>query len=272
MARRRLGVVLLVPPPWDREVDGLRRASGDGSLGRIPTHLTLVPPVNVRGDELATALAVLRAAATATRPFTLRFGPAVTFLPDTPVLYLAVDGDLAALDALRDAVFVPPLERPLTWPFVPHVTLAEEATPERLEASVRALRDYVIDVDCARLHLLEEVRRADGVRVWEPIADMGFEPPAVVGRGGLPVELTTSELLDPEAAEVLASVLPGAAAAPPAAVVTARRDGAVVGVAIGRQSGPELELEAVAVRPDSRHQGIAHRLVDRFALSGRDSS
>jgi hypothetical protein len=56
MGRRRLGVVLLVPDPVRREIDGLRRALGAGSLGRVPAHLTLVPPVNVREDDLEAGL------------------------------------------------------------------------------------------------------------------------------------------------------------------------------------------------------------------------
>jgi 2'-5' RNA ligase len=88
MPRLRLGVVLLVPPPVHREVDALRRACGDASLGRVPAHLTLVPPVNVREERFEDVLAVLRAAGAATRPFRLELGPPTTFLPDNPVLYL----------------------------------------------------------------------------------------------------------------------------------------------------------------------------------------
>ncbi len=51
------------PPPLAEEIDGLRRAFGDRSLGRVPPHLTLVPPVNVAEGDLGQALAVLRAAA-----------------------------------------------------------------------------------------------------------------------------------------------------------------------------------------------------------------
>ena len=63
MPKRRLGVALLLPPPFDGEVDALRRACDDGALGRIPCHLTLVPPVNVREDAVGVALRVLRTAA-----------------------------------------------------------------------------------------------------------------------------------------------------------------------------------------------------------------
>ncbi|MCU1449982.1 MAG: hypothetical protein JWP02_2152, partial [Acidimicrobiales bacterium] len=92
MPKRRLGVALLVPSPLDREVDALRRACDDGALGHIPSHLTLVPPVNVREDAMADALRVLRKAAAPIRPFTVELGPPATFLPDNPTLYLAVSG------------------------------------------------------------------------------------------------------------------------------------------------------------------------------------
>jgi len=92
MPKRRLGVALLLPAPFDREVDALRRACDDGALGRIPSHLTLVPPVNVREDAMADALRALRGAAASIAPFTLQLGPPATLLPDNPTLYLSVSG------------------------------------------------------------------------------------------------------------------------------------------------------------------------------------
>jgi 2'-5' RNA ligase len=170
MARHRLGVGLLVPAPTAFEIDGLRRALGDGALGRIPPHLTLVPPVNVSDGALLDAHEVLRQAAKATRPLDLRLGPAATFAPVTPVVYLPVAGDVDALHALRGRVFRPPLDRALTHPFVPHVTLADDMDPDRIPAAVAALADYVVDVRIAAVHLLQEGRG----RTWHPIADAPF--------------------------------------------------------------------------------------------------
>jgi 2'-5' RNA ligase len=165
--KRRFGVALLVPAPLDHEVDGLRRALGDPALGRIPAHLTLVPPVNVRDDRVDDALAVLREASAAVEPFEAELGPAASFLPDNPVVYLDVGGDVGALNLLRDAVFVEPLARPLTWPFVPHVTIADDAAPERIEAALIALSDYRVRITFDAVHLLEE----QPGRLWEPIAE-----------------------------------------------------------------------------------------------------
>jgi 2'-5' RNA ligase len=81
MPRRRLGVVLLVPGPVAVEVDGLRQACGDGALERVASHLTLVPPVNVRDERVRDALDVVRGAAASARPVTVTLGPPATFAP-----------------------------------------------------------------------------------------------------------------------------------------------------------------------------------------------
>ena len=242
MPRLRLGVALLLPEPVATQVDGLRLACDDGALERVPPHLTLVPPVNVRVDDLPEALRVLRDAAASVRPFTLRLGPPSTFLPDTPTLHLAVGGRgdaTSVLRRLRDGVFRPPLERSLTFGFVPHVTLSDDMEPERIAASIAALSGFVVEAAFDRVHLLQEQRHGEVHRRWVPIADAPFAPPIVVGRGGVELDLSVTRLVDPGGAwrsrpgrGPTTSPTSPAPTRPPAAeqvVVTARRRGAVVG-------------------------------------------
>jgi len=270
--KSRLGVALLLPPPVCHEVDGLRWALGDPALGRIPSHVTLVPPVNVREDAVPDALDVLRRAAAESRPFRLTLGPVATFLPVNPVAYLAVGGDLEALHALRNRVFAPPLERPLTWPFVPHVTIADEAGPERIEAAVVALADFAAEVVFDCVHLLQQFDS----RVWRPIADAPFDAPAVVGRGGpgMELELTVSERLDVEAqafeAREWAAEPTGERRVPLA--VTARRGGRVVGVAGGRVApdAKAAHLSTLIVAADERGTGAGAQLVAAFVSAAVD--
>lgn len=270
MPRLRLGVALLVPRPVAREIDVLRRACGDEAPERMAPHITLVPPVNVREDRLDDAVARLRSAAAASRPLTLALGPPTTFLPDNPVLYLAVGGETEALQALRDRVFVEPLDRSLTWPFHPHVTVVDGGEPARLHAAVTALAGYRTEVTFERIHLLQERRDDAGARVWRPIADAAFAAPAVVGRGGLVLELAVSEQLDPEAEafrqrewEVAMSALSGEARLRDLAVV-ARRDGQVVGSAFGWTSGRGVFLDDLVVAAGHRREGIGAHLVAGF--------
>lgn len=250
MPRRRLGAVLLLPGPVAAEVDGLRRACGDGSLGRVPGHLTLVPPVNVREDDLPAALTRLRTAAASVRgPVEVTIGPPATFLPVNPVLHLEVGGPgLPAVHRLREKVFAYPLERPLTWPFVPHVTVADNAEPDRITAALVALADYTAPVRFDRVHLLEE--RPD--RTWHPIADCPLGPADLVGRGGFEVELTTSDLLDPEAAGFLAGHGAGPGAPP---YVVARHRWAVIGVA---------HASGLLVAPEHAGHGVLDLLARRL--------
>lgn len=187
-------MALLLDPPVADEVDGLRRALGDPALGRIPPHLTLVPPLNIRRDALPSALERLqRAAASVHGALALTLGRVSTFLPANPVLYLAVGGDLEGLGGLRDAVFAPPLERPLSWPWIPHVTLSDSAPEERIAAGLAALADYSAVVTVDRLVLLEE---GPG-RIWAPLADAALGPSSRIGTGGLPLELVQGRVVDP---------------------------------------------------------------------------
>jgi GNAT superfamily N-acetyltransferase len=255
-------------------VDGLRRALGDDSLGRVPAHLTLVPPVNVRTTDLGAALRRLRAAAgTVPGPLHLTLGPPATFLPDNPVLYLDVGGDVEHLRRLRDAVFAPPLERLLTWPWVPHVTLADSATPERIAAALTALDRYAVVTMVQRVVLLEE----SAGRIWTPLADAHLGPGVVVGRGGLALEITRSRIIDPEVHAMLAAGPEGASRRSPDVpplggpiILTARREMQVSGVAAA-WTGPDGTHVAVYVPREYRGQGIGSHLLAHLETAVRQA-
>jgi hypothetical protein len=265
----------LLDPPVVDAVDGLRRAVGDPSLDRVPAHLTLVPPVNVRSDQLLAALAVLRAAAGQVRPMRLSLGPPATFLPDNPVLYLEVGGDLDALRTLRDMAFRPPLHRTLSWPWIPHVTLSDMATEERIAAACVALDRFAMVSPIDRVVLLEE----RSGRSWGPLADVALGRPAVVGRGGLALEITRSRLVDPEVHQMLAGAgvaaaefdgRPEGVAIPSSApiVLSARREGQVVGLGVAWRSDAGGQV-AVVVAPPARSQGVGGTVLAQLEAAVR---
>jgi GNAT superfamily N-acetyltransferase len=200
------------------------------------------------------ALTLVREAAAATgAPMRLTLGPPATFLPVTPVLYLAVSGDEEGLFDLRDRLFVPPLRRPLDHEFVPHVTLADGIDAEVVESALVALASYEASVTIERVHVLRE---HEG-RAWSPLADAPLGPAAVVGRGSLPLELSVTEQPPPGAL--------GQAFA-----VTARRDGAVVGVATGLVDGDRARLHELTVVEAERGTGVGARLLAAVESLARD--
>lgn len=266
MPRARLGVALLLPEPVRTEVDALRRAVGDGSLGRVPAHLTLVPPVNVNERDLDAAFTLLRDAAAASGPMTLELGPPASFLPQNPVLYLEVGGAVEALLALRERVFRPPLHRELAWPYVPHVTLCDEGDPERLSWAVESLADFRAPVTLTHVHILNETEK-----VWRPFADAVLGGRRVVGRGGLELEITESEHQDPDAAAFDARVRPAQDEADFGGLwrradfaLTARRSGQVVGTAVGWTQTGVADLLGLIVDPQVRGQGVGAHLLAAF--------
>lgn len=289
--RRRLGVALLVDPPVATEVDGLRRALGDGSLGKIAPHLTLVPPVNVAERDLADALASLRGAAAGQKgPLELTLGPVASFDPASPVIYLVVGaggkasgaGPLEALATLHDSVLSGPLSRPLRWPWVPHVTLLDEAPPSKIEAATTALASYRAEAVFDRVVLLQEREH-----LWAPIADAVLGPPAVVGRGGLDLEIWEGRLAGPDVLQMVeaAGQLAAWEAALGAAVqsevrgdigatlvLTGRRAGAVAGVAVAWIVwGANVTVHAgVFVSPPERGIGVGRALLGALEATVRE--
>jgi 2'-5' RNA ligase/ribosomal protein S18 acetylase RimI-like enzyme len=264
--RRHLAVALLLSGRTAIEVDALRRATDDPDVERIPPHITLVPPVNVRAADLDGVLGTLRDAANGVSAFTLELGPTATFLPTSPTLFLTVGGDLGSLIRLRDALLVGPFDRPSTFAFVPHVTLRNPARPAALERSRDALDAYRATVAFDRVHLLEE-----SDRIWRPIADAAFgRSRLTVGRGSLPVELAESERLDPSAAAFAAREwqLHDDATFGPATrwerepfAFSARREDRVVGVATGWTGLGVGFLSELLVGAETRGEGIGSRLL-----------
>jgi 2'-5' RNA ligase len=261
--KRRLGVALVLDPPESDQVDGLRRGLGDPSLARVTAHLTLVPPVNVRADQLGAALATLRAAAAGQAgPLRLTLGPPATFLPDNPVLYLEVGGDVDALRTLRDAAFAAPLERTLSWPWVPHVTVADNAEEVRIAAALTALGRFAVEATFDRIVLLQE----GSGRVWQPLADAALGVPARVGTGGLALEITAGRMFDPEVQRMIDEARAASADGPEMMprpgrspffpiVLAVRREDEVVAAAAAWRTDDGGHV-SVIVAPGARHQGL----------------
>lgn len=281
MPRRRFAVALLVPAPVATEVEGLRRACGDANRRKVAPHVTLIPPINLREEDVAGALAVVRDAAAKCPPLALELGPATTFGDEgaRTVLYLAVGGpDRDRLHGLQAALVAGPLERPPQHEsFVPHVTISISLPPERVDAGIAALADYRAEMLVDRVHVLENVRDEDlDLHVWRPVADAALGGRSVVGRGGLELELTVSTVAEPDVKAWSAPLWEradredlGDVGAEDTIAITARRDGRVVGLVEGWFWADLGHVDDLLVGDDVRGEGIGRHLLARFEAEAR---
>ena len=169
MARVRLGVIARLPEPVGMHVQAWRRALGDPAAGRVEPHLTLVPPQTVAERDLPRAVALVERTAAEAVPFLVELAGAGTFLPDSPVAYLAVREGGPALHDLEVALQASPLER-RTHPFHPHVTVTQDLPAERIEAAAAELAGFRAAFPVREIALMREERDERRERVWRPLA------------------------------------------------------------------------------------------------------
>jgi 2'-5' RNA ligase len=137
------------------EVDGIRRALGDRQLDRIEPHVTIVPPINLRDEEVADALAVVQAAASRSASMALTIGPVDTFDRSSPVRFLAVEPWEPVVALQRDC-WSGVLARHEERPFHPHVTVdIAGGTVGDDDPAVELLRHYRAEVLIDRVSVLE---------------------------------------------------------------------------------------------------------------------
>lgn len=159
MDAARLGVIVLLPEPLAAHVQAWRRAFRDPARELIPPHLTLVPPQTVAVEDLRAAVDLVdRAAATAV-PGVVELQGAATFLPESPVAYLVVSEGLPTLRMLESTLRTPPLDQ-RSFPFHPHVTVAQDRPDEELEEAARDLASFRAAFPLPELTLMEEDEHA----------------------------------------------------------------------------------------------------------------
>lgn len=262
MARLRLGVVLLFAPAVSAALDTLRLALGDPGRERIEPHLTLISPLSLPAARLGEVSELLGRVASGTAPLRVRLGPPATFFPLSPVVYSPLIEGAGQVRALRRLVAVAPLERRSQWPYVPHVTLHEDATQGRIEAALGCLDNFsaMASVECIAL-----MHRESGKR-WEVLADFVLSGrPQRVGTGGFELLLAAAGRPDPQAAEWRRGCHSGLfgpdQGVPAPLVITARHGGEVVGMATWRLRSPAMELADLAVEPSLARMGIGRQLL-----------
>ena len=159
-----LGVALAVPEPLAGQLQAYRTSIGDLTATTIPTHVTLVPPLEVAEGDLVKIEQHLVDVARQVSPFRVRLRGTGTFRPVSPVVFVALAEGIAGCEALADAVRRGPLAVDLAFPYHPHVTIAHHVPDDVLDRAFEDLAGFDFAFDCRDFHLYAH-HPSDG---WQP--------------------------------------------------------------------------------------------------------
>ncbi len=159
-----IGVALQIPQPWAGVLQRRREEYGDPQARAIPAHVTLLPPTAVPVHRLQGIESHLSAVAATLAAFGLRLEGTDTFRPVSPVVFVRVVDGGQACDAAQQAVRTGPLQRDLTFPFHPHVTVAHHVDDAALDRAMTGLAGFSAGFVVDSFVLYEH--GADGV--WRP--------------------------------------------------------------------------------------------------------
>jgi len=159
-----IGVAVAVPEPFGSELRRYRASFGDPQAEAVPTHVTLLPPTEIDPARLGDIEEHLSRVALRHPSFRMHLRGTATFRPVSPVVFVALAEGISACEVLANDVRSGYLDRELTFPYHPHVTVAHHVDDHSLDQAFKVLADYECTFDVTAFHLY--VHGED--EVWRP--------------------------------------------------------------------------------------------------------
>lgn len=161
-----IGVSIAVPEPWAQELQRYREQLGDATAWMIPTHITLIPPIDVPAEQRDDVLAQLAEVAAQHPPFRIHLRGTGTFRPTSPVVFISVAEGISGCERLAADLRRGPLAADLAFPYHPHVTIAHDLGDEALDRAFAEQADFECAFECDHFWLYDH----SAERGWQPTA------------------------------------------------------------------------------------------------------
>ena len=136
-----IGIVVPVPEPWAQLLVDWRAKVGDPQASLVPPHVTLLPPTEVATAERPAITAHLAEVARSHPPFDMHLAGTGTFSPVSDVVFVTVARGIGSCELIANDVRSGPLERSLSFPYHPHVTVAHDVPADMLDFAYSGLAD-----------------------------------------------------------------------------------------------------------------------------------
>ena len=160
-----IGVSVAVPDPWGGDLQAYRVELGDPTAAGIPTHITLLPPIDVDDVLLPSIDRHLETIASATCPFDVHLRGTGSFRPVSPVVFVNVVEGISSCELLAAAVRQGPLAIEAQFPYHPHVTVAHHLADELMDRAFEELGSFEARFTVDQISLY--AHRDD--RGWTPV-------------------------------------------------------------------------------------------------------
>lgn len=169
-----IGVAVAIPEPWATELQDYRTSVGDLTAPQIPTHITLIPPVEVDSSQFADVDEHLAGVAARVEAFRIHLRGTGTFRPVSPVVFVMLAAGISQCEMLADAVRQGPLTVELHFPFHPHVTIAHHLEDAKLDQAFSELADFECEFVADTFSLYVH----DVDLGWQPTREFELQPTA----------------------------------------------------------------------------------------------
>lgn len=140
-----IGVSIAVPEPWGSRLQEYRVDNGDAQGASIPTHITLVPPLDVAPEGMPEVELHLAEVAARAAPYPIHLRGSGTFRPVSPVVFVNLVEGISQTELLATRCRQGPLRVELGYPYHPHVTVAHLSDDVMLDRAFAELAEF----DCA---------------------------------------------------------------------------------------------------------------------------
>ena len=167
MSSRTIGVAIPIPEPHGSHLQAVRESYGDPLARSIPAHITLLPPTEIDADDLDAIEKHLRTIAESERPFQIHLRGTGSFHPVSPVVFVSVVQGIGECERVESRVRSGPLDRTLTFPYHPHVTVAHDLPADALTRAFDEMATYDVSFEAWGFSLYEHGADA----VWRPQRD-----------------------------------------------------------------------------------------------------
>ena len=170
MGNLRYALVAYINGPAGEFVENLRRELHP-ELPHLCAHLTILPPRLLHGTEAA-ALQLLERICGQSEPFEVKLGDVKTFLPNTPTVFIQVDGCADRMSELHGRLNTEALEFSEEWPYTPHLTIAKMSAESAAQDALEIARQRWAHFAGSRRILLERLTfvREDAQHCWVDLA------------------------------------------------------------------------------------------------------